>query len=449
VTTIQKFLSPLIFLALVPLLAGSGCESRDHDNPLDPDNPSTGGVPDNLTLIAGDGLIDLRWSDYGYRDLREQKIRRSMNGGSETVIAAGLDADILSYRDTALVNGEVYTYRLEWAFEGSGERVLLDTQRARPGPAIVWSIEASAGGLLRLTPDGQQAVQWVGPGRTILDLTVDPETGRVWAADFDRGQILAADPRTGTSEIWDQSGVNTLSYDAGMRVLWAGAYYEQSVAALTPSGGEILAIPGLGHIEDVDARPFFGAFYAAREGTVGAISLAGLVTEIAQAVWPVAVQWDSLSAGVWILDRQAKRVLFAPLSGAPPDTIISGLSDPIDLGLDRSGRCWVADRGGRVWRCLREGGADLVLELPFAPTGVTVDGTSGEVWVASSAAPALRIYDDAGNEQFRLAGAYGTKKIEGAWSPAADPRSPGPPAGRPRPAGGETHQRRDYVTQTD
>ncbi|MBU1700147.1 MAG: hypothetical protein KJ831_08355, partial [Candidatus Eisenbacteria bacterium] len=265
------------------------------------------------------------------------------------------------------------------------------------------------------------ATQRIGAGRYILDLAVDPETGRVWAADFDREQVLSYEPQTDEVRTWNQEGVNTLSYDPVSRILWAGAYYAETVSALTREGEESVLLSELGHIEDVDARPGIGVYYAAKEGTVGRISLTGEWDEIVVTGWPVAVQWDSLSSGLWILDRGTRQVLFAPDDGSAPDTILAGLGDPIDLGLDGEGRCWVADRAGRTLRCIREGGTDLVLDLDIIPSGVTVDTATGEVWIASVTHQTLRLVDRNGVERFRLQGSFGTKKVEGAWNPGAGP----------------------------
>ena len=50
----------LAVLALVVL--SGGCTDRPRSNPLDPNNPDTGGGPATFTAIAQNGQVELRWT---------------------------------------------------------------------------------------------------------------------------------------------------------------------------------------------------------------------------------------------------------------------------------------------------------------------------------------------------------------------------------------------------
>ena len=105
-------------LALLLAASTVACDSRSRTNPLDPDNPDTGGVPANLEALAGDDKVDLRWSDLGLRGIRGFRLWRWVAGGASTQLGEGvLPIEIMSYRDSSVVNGVTYTYRLDFLVE--------------------------------------------------------------------------------------------------------------------------------------------------------------------------------------------------------------------------------------------------------------------------------------------------------------------------------------------
>ena len=49
-------------LALLALLALAGCEGRLRTNPLDPENPQTGGGPLGFVALGDNAVVHLQWS---------------------------------------------------------------------------------------------------------------------------------------------------------------------------------------------------------------------------------------------------------------------------------------------------------------------------------------------------------------------------------------------------
>ena len=49
-------------LALVALLALAGCEGRLRTNPLDPENPQTGGGPLGFVALGDNSVVHLKWN---------------------------------------------------------------------------------------------------------------------------------------------------------------------------------------------------------------------------------------------------------------------------------------------------------------------------------------------------------------------------------------------------
>ncbi|MBD3334894.1 MAG: hypothetical protein GF355_05210 [Candidatus Eisenbacteria bacterium] len=414
---------PAVLLGTL-VIAGLGCDSRDHTNPLDPGNPETGGRPEVLTALAGDGAVELHWETFAYEDLVTQTLRRSWGGDSSMVVAAGLGPGAVTWRDTDVRNGTRYTYQLAWSFSGSATPVDLPPAAARPGPAVIWATDALSGGVLRFTPDGQALLYRIGAGRHTLDLTVDPDSGIVWAADFGREEIISYHPARDELLIRPVTGVSTVSYDPVSDLLWAGSYFSESVSIHEPAGLRVGHHGGLGLVEDVEAVPGGGAYAAARGAGVWRFE-ADLQADpqlVLERQWPVAVAYDSVAAGVWILDRGNNELVFLP-DGGEARTALAGLAEPVDLAADGEGRCWVVDGAGSAQRVAPGGGVDLTLTPPHRPAGVAVDPGRREIWLTSSGVGAVWLYDHAGRELFNWRGGAGPRRIAGAWSPAPSERS--------------------------
>lgn len=403
-------------IAGMAVLLMTGCSSRDHDNPLDPENPETRGAPRVLRVFGGDACSEVRWETLGFTDLTEQFLWREMDGARTLVGEFGPDVTV--WCDEFLENGAVYTFTLGWRFGGSEEILELPAARVRPGPAWVWVADVTGGGLFTMTPDAQHVRFSVGSGRAMLDLAVDPRTGVVWGADFDSDDVLSYDPVAEKSTVIEVPGVNTVAFNPRSNILWAGAFFEGTVHALSPGGDLMATFSGLGLVEDVDPVADRGALVVARGGEIHRLDLLADPELVLQASWPVAVQYDAGQSGAWVADRGAGEVLFIPEAGGAVETVMEGLDVPVDLSIDGRGGCWVAERlGRRIVHVTREGGADLTVGLNIEPEGVTVDSLRSEVWVAAPREGQVRLLSEGGEEIFRWEGVLWPKKVEGAWDP--------------------------------
>jgi len=116
------------------------------------------GQPTGLVAAAGNGQVELTWHapvDDGGSPITNYRIHRGTTAGNETFIAEV--ADVLSYTDTGLTNGQIYYYEVS-AKNAAGEGLNSTEVSATPAttPSEPLSIVATAG-------NGQVTITWTAP----------------------------------------------------------------------------------------------------------------------------------------------------------------------------------------------------------------------------------------------------------------------------------------------
>ena len=81
-----------------------------RDNPLDENNPQTGGDPFELTAEIAGGGIQLNWQTVEIAGVIGYNIYRNVNDSSFTIYHEVDDRNTASYIDTEIVNGNKYSY---------------------------------------------------------------------------------------------------------------------------------------------------------------------------------------------------------------------------------------------------------------------------------------------------------------------------------------------------
>ena len=172
-----------LFLLPLVLIAG-GCETRSHLNPLDPENPRTGGTPGNLIAWAGDEQVELVFDRMGIEDVVGFRVWSWEEGGETLGVGEGIiSADETSVIDTTVSNGLTYGYLAEMLVGVEGESHLGLPVFATPGPHRLWAIDGVLPPLGRLTADGRALVSRSGMGGAYSDLHVNQTDVTVGAAD--------------------------------------------------------------------------------------------------------------------------------------------------------------------------------------------------------------------------------------------------------------------------
>ncbi|MFH0882047.1 MAG: hypothetical protein V2A56_03600, partial [bacterium] len=111
----------LSFIIILALSLAVSCveipSEPENNNPLDPDNPETGGDPYRLTAVIADGGVRLNWSSLSIPDLIGYTVYRSVDEGEYTSLVQ-MEMTTTTCTDRTIVNGHRYSYYIVARSEG-------------------------------------------------------------------------------------------------------------------------------------------------------------------------------------------------------------------------------------------------------------------------------------------------------------------------------------------
>jgi sugar lactone lactonase YvrE len=360
---------------LVLGLALGGCATRDHDNPLDPENPDTGGEPRWLAAAAASGRVELSWYVEDFVDLVGVRLVDRTTG---TLLWTGTSGSG-EFSHNGLPNGVDRFYRLELVLD-TGRVLDLPEVEATPGPALPWVYDLGNASVSLLTPDGRR-VRHRYPDADAVSVIADPGDGSVLVLDFYAGAAVRLSPSG--EELWR---VDDLFRPA------AGLRTDAGWWVADPGLGAVFLYDTAGHLAFSDSTFAFPVDLAAGDsGSVWVADRAGPVVRLAPGTGTAAS--DTLDSpyalcaagdgGVWVADRDARALVRLGRDGRETARV-SGYAQIENLTADPvSDGAWAADRAGK--RVLLVSGTGEVVEslsgFP-APSSIAVSPDGETVWVA-------------------------------------------------------------------
>ena len=423
-------LRPALLALLV--LVGS-CSRRERSNPLDPENPNTGGAPEGFNAIADAASVRLRWNARPDLPIDGFRLLRLAPGDSlYRPLGPLLPNFISSEEDGTTDAGLEYRYRLHYVIGGAlAARFAEDA--AMPGPLRPWVVDADGGRVLRLSPDGRDVLQARSGFGSSSSLAVTPEFGPLWVADELAGVVDivnvgdftgprvrgVSDPFSIALDPFDGSGwICDLAQPGSVR------HYQSNGATASPA-----TLPLLDDPEGVATSAADGAVWVTElaGGRVRRYWPDGLPQGARPLLSPSRVAVDSATGEAWVTSVFSGWVWRVDSTLTVLDSL--RLQGPLGLALDwRRRTAWVADPVGDELvaidmdtRAVRFRVAGL-----GAPRDVAVDLARGDAWAVSRPTSSVYRVSPAG----AIVGAVG-----GLGDPAEvrlDPGFVGPRVGRPR-----------------
>jgi DNA-binding beta-propeller fold protein YncE len=404
----SAFRSAALF-ALLALLAG--CEGRLHSNPLDPDNPSTGGGPVQFVALAGHGVVTLSWdpAPSGTQVAGFLLERKERDAGAYATLVPVLPRTTDGYVDASALDDVEYQYRLSYVLAGGGSTGSPVVRDARPGPEIAWVADPGSDEVVRFAPDGR-AVEFAIPGVTAVNrLAIQLSGGEVWATE----------PLDGRVRIWDVDGSplasfnglaqpNAVAVDAASLTAWICEESGPRVRRWTSGGVVQGTSPLLSLPTDVAVRAGGGAWVVDNgAGRVYRLDASGTpVDTIDVGLDPRRIAVDALDGSIWVSRFTAGEVVHIAANGAILGTA-TGLEGPYALDVDEfRNQVWVGLDGANAVQTLARSDASRKFRVNGIPRprGLALADRTGECWVVAIESHELVRIDATGAVQSRYAG---------------------------------------------
>ena len=311
------------------------CSKRDRLNPLDVENPITGGKPTGLELVPIRDIVGISWNEININDLSAYIIYKSVNNAGliEYATVSGFTTE---YSDSAVSYYQNYTYAVQ-AETDYMVSPLSDTVSVTVGPYSIYVADFYDNSVRILSWDGSYLIKSksVSSPRAIQYRKSD---NRFIVADYyDKAVILLSTDLNETEYI--DIGDYPLDLDVNQLT--------NRIHVLTRNG-YIMKLDEEGEkIETLNAGMPFG--------------------------WDAEISSDPISDGLWISNPDSGIVWFSPHNIGEKNVIrFSGLDSPSSLS--SFGGCWVATHAGIVH--LSPSGDSEILEPDIYVTDVEIDTVS-------------------------------------------------------------------------
>ncbi len=311
------------------------CSKRDRLNPLDVENPITGGKPTGLELVPIRDIVGISWNEININDLSAYIIYKSVNNAGliEYATVSGFTTE---YSDSAVSYYQNYTYAVQ-AETDYMVSPLSDTVSVTVGPYSIYVADFHDNSVRILSWDGSYLIKSksVSSPRAIQYRKSD---NRFMVADYyDKAVILLSTDLNETEYI--DIGDYPLDLDVNQLT--------NRIHVLTRNG-YIMKLDEEGEkIDTLNAGMLFG--------------------------WDAEISSDPISDGLWISNPDSGIVWFSPHNIGEKNVIrFSGLDSPSSLS--SFGGCWVATHAGIVH--LSPSGDSEILEPDIYVTDVEIDTMS-------------------------------------------------------------------------
>lgn len=342
------------------------CADRERLNPIDPQNPETGGKPVGLKIYSEFDVITLSWDPIQVQELMGYHVYRKITGESAFQIVRLVAADSNQFTDINVNYTRRYSYRIA-AVTAEYESPLSDSISIIPGATVIWATDVDNRRIIKISHDGLHEIRRYAVDGYPWDIVIHPADRSIWYADIFLGfiyQIKDDSYRKYVSNNWAEPVDLALDIERG--IVW-GADIRGMIFKITP-----LSSDSLQEITSVEFQS------------------------------PYAVAVNQWRGDCWVADPSARKVfiiseLTATIRSCPIDFYF-----PIALAIDNSdGSCWVAD-SSRILKINATGTTIIASneDFHYANT-LDLNQATDELWVIDAGSnesnPRIVKLDGAGN----------------------------------------------------
>ena len=393
----------------IALFLSISCSERQRINPIDPDNPETGGRLQAPELVSFRDTVAVKWQKIESVDISTYNIYRRIGNEPEFSLIYRAQPFDDQFLDTKAAYDVERLYKVSASVPGY-ETPWSEASRIRPGPSFVWVADADNGQIIKLSHDGEHIVlrssRFVRP----IQIVMNPEFQFGWVLDFQMNDVIQVKKDGEFARLAiHQSAVSAMANDAVDNSLWLLSRRTGVLRRLRPDGSERLFVDDLKNPRAVLVDPRTRAAWVVQTGSGSIIEIdtsGAIVRKITGFMAPQHAVLDAAADVMWVADSTSLHIV--PLDAPDRRKIISGFGFLRKLALDPATRaCWGIDwafgRGNsRVIKIGRAG------EVQFTKAGFTdlralaIDAFNSHCFVAEGALRAVTELDASGDVLSRL-----------------------------------------------
>lgn len=324
-----------VILSFTLILFLFSCSKRDRLNPLDVENPITGGKPTGLELVPIRDIVGISWNEININDLSAYIIYKSVNNAGliEYATVSGFTTE---YSDSAVSYYQNYTYAVQ-AETDYMVSPLSDTVSVTVGPYSIYVTDFYDNSVRILSWDGSYLIK----------------------------SKSVSSPRA-------------IQYRKSDNRFMVADYYDKAVLLVSTDLNETEYIDIGDYPLDLDVNQLTNRIHVlTRDGYIMKLDEEGEKIETLNIGMPFGrdaeISSDPISDGLWISNPDSGIVWFSPHNIGEKNVIrFSGLDSPSSLSSFGGG--WVATHAGIVH--LSPSGDSEILEPDIYVTDVEIDTVS-------------------------------------------------------------------------
>jgi len=436
----------LFFMIAACIIVACDPDARDRRNPLDSENPVTGGRPQNLRALGNNEHVGLSWASVALSDVVGYRLYRESGGvGARTDIFGSPPPN--EFIDPDVNNEMTYVYRLSVLIGDDRDPVespLSNPVVVTPGPETCWVVDDGLGRILKISADARAVSSQVSSVFGARHIALDPRDGAAWITTHfgaaGRGGVAirftaAGEEASVISGFLTPGSVAVDPSDGSVWIADAGTNGENAlVVRATEEGIPLFRLTDFVKPSALAVDPASSACWVGDSGTRSITKLSGqsdILATISDMGTPLNLAVDPVTGSCWGIDSGSKEV-FKLLADGTRAAAITGFSEPVRLAHNPvTDDWWVVDQGNQgvasaiiigsgvsgTYDIQQDMGAHSVLPGLVFPMDVSIDSVNGNVWIADAGLSALIKYTPDGRE---------TGRFSSLINPAAIVVDPGP-----------------------
>ena len=377
------------------------CSDRKRLNPIDPQNPETGGRLQGLRIYSELDRAVIQWKQYNLKNIQGYRIYRKQDSDLTFKPIHLAPPDSNQYIDYGLVYNKKYDYFVT-ILGGDFETHSSDTVSVIPGPTIIWATDVYNRRILKISHDGAHEIKQIAVDGYPWALAYDNENNVLWYTDIFLNRVYTV--KSQTFEI-----ILDLSYgepidlvmDKSNDRVWIADETQGKIFVFNRQGEKVKEINGFKKPVSIDSYLYDGSCWIAdsKAETVTKISSTfQTIVQIKDLINPTSVSINQRTGDCWVAD--SSRILKYDMKSKLRLTIEPQANFLRYLAVDSElGRCWILDFNFYAFQsrlfCFNNSG-EKILELsafswpenlkvnPFDHSCIVTDSGAGRILKISS-----------------------------------------------------------------